>query len=340
VSAAEPAPALPPPMNIGPAPGATKSSRLPRPPGAATAQNPQAQSANPPPAAPRSALDTFFGIQRWYQRCAALSRVSAARPPDPPASARKCSSTNNLIADERLPWRRSTSIDATNSDSVMLRDAAISFRPLQNASSRLTLVLCPAMTIDRLTTGDFIDRPRFRCRFCAHREAAVSFRSAPSPRFVPLWCGHESCGWLRSAPRPAVSLPPCGLCADWRFRPLRASTDRECLNYCGREPGARAAKPPRRCLSLAHAGESLAASRWYFLSSRKEKQTVSTHLLDQNIVHGAPRRQYLTCYAMLILRSQRILFSKLVNSSNFVDLYQTKNGTLAARMKMFPRTET
>jgi large subunit ribosomal protein L24 len=64
VSAAEPAPALPPPMNIGPAPGAAKSSRLPRPPGAATAQNPQAQSANPPPAAPRSALDTFFGIQR------------------------------------------------------------------------------------------------------------------------------------------------------------------------------------------------------------------------------------------------------------------------------------
>jgi large subunit ribosomal protein L24 len=64
VAAAEPAPALPPPMNIGPAPGAAKSTRLPRPPGAATAQNPQAHPANPPPVAPRSALDTFLGIQR------------------------------------------------------------------------------------------------------------------------------------------------------------------------------------------------------------------------------------------------------------------------------------
>jgi len=63
-------------------------------------------------------------------------------------------------------------------------------------------------------------------------------------------------------------------------------------------------------------------------------------LFNQNIVHDAPRRQYLTCYVMLILRSQRILFSELVNSFNFVDLYQTKNGMLAARMKMFPRTET
>ena len=30
------------------------------------------------------------------------------------------------------------------------------FQTIQNASSRLTLVLCPAMTIERLTTGDFI----------------------------------------------------------------------------------------------------------------------------------------------------------------------------------------
>jgi hypothetical protein len=32
----------------------------------------------------------------------------------------------------------------------------MSFRPFQKASSRLTLVLWPAMTIERLTTGDFI----------------------------------------------------------------------------------------------------------------------------------------------------------------------------------------
>jgi len=42
------------------------------------------------------------------------------------------------------------------SDKVKSRLAAISFNPIQNASSKLTLVLCPAMTIERLTTGDFI----------------------------------------------------------------------------------------------------------------------------------------------------------------------------------------
>ncbi|HWP15706.1 MAG TPA: AsmA-like C-terminal region-containing protein, partial [Xanthobacteraceae bacterium] len=53
--AAEQAPALPPPLNIGPPPGSTK----PAPPqrsGSAAAQNP------PPP--PRSALDVLFGVQR------------------------------------------------------------------------------------------------------------------------------------------------------------------------------------------------------------------------------------------------------------------------------------
>ena len=35
----------------------------------------------------------------------------------------------------------------------------MSFTPRQNASSRLTLVLCPARTIERLTTSDFMARP-------------------------------------------------------------------------------------------------------------------------------------------------------------------------------------
>src|SRR6202030_2112362 len=60
------------------------------------------------------------------------------------------------MADDRLPCRRSWSIAATMSDNVRSRFAAISFSPVQNASSRLTLVLCPAITIERLTTGDFI----------------------------------------------------------------------------------------------------------------------------------------------------------------------------------------
>src|SRR5262252_10816581 len=61
------------------------------------------------------------------------------------------------MAEERFPCRRPPSIVATRSESVMLRAEAISLRPFQKASSRLTLVLCPAMTIERLTTGDFID---------------------------------------------------------------------------------------------------------------------------------------------------------------------------------------
>jgi large subunit ribosomal protein L24 len=59
--AVEQAPTLPPPLNIGPAPGAAKSNRPARPPGS-TAQNPQPLPAPPP--APRSALETLFGIQR------------------------------------------------------------------------------------------------------------------------------------------------------------------------------------------------------------------------------------------------------------------------------------
>src|SRR3954468_12681481 len=44
----------------------------------------------------------------------------------------------------------------TRSESEASRLSAISFSPFQNASSRLTLVLCPAMTMDLLTTCDFI----------------------------------------------------------------------------------------------------------------------------------------------------------------------------------------
>src|SRR6266511_1376910 len=57
------------------------------------------------------------------------------------------------MADDKLPCCRSESIAATSSDKVMSRLPAISLSPFQNASSRLTLVLWPAMTIERLTTG-------------------------------------------------------------------------------------------------------------------------------------------------------------------------------------------
>src|SRR5712691_11604998 len=65
------------------------------------------------------------------------------------------------MADDRLPCCRAESIAATRSDKVMARPPAISFNPLQNASSRLTLVLCPATTMERLTTEDFMNTPPF-----------------------------------------------------------------------------------------------------------------------------------------------------------------------------------
>src|SRR5712672_732725 len=59
------------------------------------------------------------------------------------------------MADDKLPAGRPESMAATISDKVMSRSDAISLSPLQNASSRLTLVLSPAMTIARLVTIDF-----------------------------------------------------------------------------------------------------------------------------------------------------------------------------------------
>jgi uncharacterized protein involved in outer membrane biogenesis len=56
--AAEQAPTLPPPLNIGPPPGGNRPVQPPLRSGAAAAQNP------PPPPPPRSALDVLFGVQR------------------------------------------------------------------------------------------------------------------------------------------------------------------------------------------------------------------------------------------------------------------------------------
>ena len=66
------------------------------------------------------------------------------------------SSTNKRRAEERLPSFRFLSMSATTFDTVTHSACAMSFRTVQNASSRLTLVLCPSITIDRLTIEDFI----------------------------------------------------------------------------------------------------------------------------------------------------------------------------------------
>src|SRR5215475_11489294 len=49
----------------------------------------------------------------------------------------------------------------------MPRSPAISFKLFQNSSSRLTLVLWPAMTIERFETGDFTaSPPRISHQYC------------------------------------------------------------------------------------------------------------------------------------------------------------------------------
>ena len=60
---------------------------------------------------------------------------------------------------DRLLRCRCESITATKAPKFVCRLPAISFRHSQNASSRLTLVLWPATTTERLTTGDFIEAP-------------------------------------------------------------------------------------------------------------------------------------------------------------------------------------
>src|SRR5215831_4169151 len=96
------------------------------------------------------------------------------------------------------------------SDKVKSRLAAISFNPVQNASSKLTLVLCPAITIERLTTGDFIG---FSCLdtvlvqlaakscFVPLGERAVSFRHT-----VGNSCfGSPFLGTLTIGPLPSIT---------------------------------------------------------------------------------------------------------------------------------------
>src|ERR1700730_556729 len=62
------------------------------------------------------------------------------------------------MADDRLPFCLSLLIVPASSDVVIFRWSAISLNAFQNVSSRLTLVLRPAITTERLMTDDFIAR--------------------------------------------------------------------------------------------------------------------------------------------------------------------------------------
>jgi hypothetical protein len=62
------------------------------------------------------------------------------------------------MADERFGCSLLALMLATSSDKVSWRNCAISRKPSQNASSTLTPVLRPAMTMHRLMTEDFMTR--------------------------------------------------------------------------------------------------------------------------------------------------------------------------------------
>src|SRR5438477_10366271 len=126
------------------------------------------------------------------------------------------------MADDRLPCWRSVSMDETRSDRVTLRSSAMSLRLVQNASSRLTLVLCPAMTMERLITGDFIDGLLFRCD--ADREFGGPCLGPPPHGRAPLWRCHGQAAVRRRGLRPCCVRHACGRSAGWRSQPYQSST--------------------------------------------------------------------------------------------------------------------
>jgi hypothetical protein len=67
-----------------------------------------------------------------------------------------CSNTNSRIAEDRFFCWRVLSIIVTIFDNVTPCLSAISFKLRQKVSSRLTLVLRPLMTSERLTAEDFM----------------------------------------------------------------------------------------------------------------------------------------------------------------------------------------
>src|SRR5215467_12141506 len=116
------------------------------------------------------------------------------------------------MADDRLPCCRSESIDATSSDNVMSRSPAISFSPFQNASSRLTLVLCPAITIERLTTGDFIGGPLFQSG--AGRGRGWPWLAAQLRAFGHVSAGRKPDDWSEQSDHASAVSLACGRSED------------------------------------------------------------------------------------------------------------------------------
>src|ERR1022692_3288628 len=116
------------------------------------------------------------------------------------------------MAEDRLPCWRSESIVPTRSDRVMRRLTAMSFSPLQKASSRLTLVLCPAITMERLMTGDFIACLPFRSG--VGRDRCGLYRSGIAPALFLHLSAHAQAGCTRPLARLDAAWPACVRCGD------------------------------------------------------------------------------------------------------------------------------
>src|SRR5262249_11350958 len=100
-------------------------------------------------------------LRNWGPICASIwdpdPRLGPGSPGDRVAVHRdlhKKSNSRRPLQCWRLP-----SITATDSARVMPPSSAISFKLFQNSSSRLTLVLWPAMTIERFEIRDFTASP-------------------------------------------------------------------------------------------------------------------------------------------------------------------------------------
>src|SRR5579863_1359230 len=115
------------------------------------------------------------------------------------------------MAEDKLPCLRPASMAPTRSDTGCCRLAAMSLSAVQNAASRLTLVLCPAITMERLTTADLI--PRLRCRSDARRDRARSYRFVSDPACARSSDDREPIGSTRLFARRGGAAPVCGLCA-------------------------------------------------------------------------------------------------------------------------------
>src|ERR1700732_3977072 len=121
----------------------------------------------------------------------------------------------------------------SNSDTVILPDAAICLSDFQNASSRLTLVLCPPRTTDRFTIRDFISGLVLNSGFYTSRRRGwqrnrINGRRLGTARPFPLWRLHS--GPQSSSVDQYSETPPEHLASTVTEAMRRSVVTRHCLS--------------------------------------------------------------------------------------------------------------